>query len=295
MNKRNNVIVSNQKNDLIGEPPKLLKFSGAFSYSQSDARYLLTSSQSSQTISGSSGAIMTWASNGKVGINESSPDELLHVTGGNEPLIKVEHTNVGGVSKYLRFGPNAGNQSVIFEATTGFPFKFYNGQYALTIDGSGNVSCVGKLAVNGASYVAAEGSTTSMASAGAWTDIVFTTEVVDNLGEFDGTIFTATDAGIYTISYSLGTSDVAWAVGDSFAGLVSKNNSVAGSGGSCWQGWSWEPEGSNTAYIAFAASVILKLAANDNIRIKSYIRRSGGNTSLDGYRADNYFQIARIQ
>jgi len=76
---------------------------------------------------------------GKVGIGTTNPGQLLDVSGSSEPLIKVTNTGMSG-SPYLQMGMNSGNNAALFQATNGKDFKFYNGQYALTMLGSnGNV------------------------------------------------------------------------------------------------------------------------------------------------------------
>jgi len=99
---------------------------------------------------------------GNVGIGTTVPSELFELSGYNEPLIKVTNTAMVG-APYLLMGMNAGNNAAIFLASHHKDFKFYNGQYALTILGSnGNVG-VGtttpdadaKLDVNGYTFAKA--------------------------------------------------------------------------------------------------------------------------------------------
>jgi hypothetical protein len=95
-------------------------------------------------------------SGGKMGIGTTSPSDLLEVSGNSEPFIRITNTGMSG-NPFLLLGMNAGNNAALFEATPGKDFKFYNGQYVLTLrGGNGNVG-IGttnptnaKLEVNGA-------------------------------------------------------------------------------------------------------------------------------------------------
>jgi hypothetical protein len=90
-----------------------------------------------QWATGSGGTI--YYNGGNVGIGTTNPTRLLEVSGANEPIIQVTHTGMAG-APFLLLGMNAGNNAALLQASNGKDFKFYNGQYALTILGSnGNV------------------------------------------------------------------------------------------------------------------------------------------------------------
>jgi hypothetical protein len=81
----------------------------------------------------------TFPSSGAVGIGTTSPSQLLDIQGSSSPTIAITNTGMSG-SPYLVIGMNSGNNAALFQTTSGKDFKFYNGQYALTILGSnGNV------------------------------------------------------------------------------------------------------------------------------------------------------------
>jgi len=143
----------------------------------------------------------------------------------------------------------------------------------------------------GNSYVHAHDSTTSSTS--AWADVVWTTESVDVLGEFNGTIFTAQRAGIYAVSANVITASYAWGTGpngDIQMG-ISKNN--ASTTGPVFYQSFHIVEAAITTSIALNVSCIMNLAAGDTLRVKYYAARTGGVASaLTGGCG---FMIARIQ
>jgi hypothetical protein len=77
-----------------------------------------------------------------VGIGTTEPTQKLEVSSASEPLIKITNTLMSG-SPSLMMGMNNGNNAAFFQATNGKDFKFYNGQYALTILGSNGYVGIG--------------------------------------------------------------------------------------------------------------------------------------------------------
>ncbi|MBI4320851.1 MAG: hypothetical protein HY675_20355 [Chloroflexi bacterium] len=81
---------------------------------------------------------------GRVGIGTQDPVQMLEVSGASEPLMQVTHTGMTG-NPFLLMGMNMGNNAALFQAANGKDFKFYNGQYALTIRGSDGYVGIGTM------------------------------------------------------------------------------------------------------------------------------------------------------
>jgi hypothetical protein len=78
----------------------------------------------------------TFPSSGNVGIGTTSPTRLLEIESADEPAISIVNSAMG---KQFLLSMNSGNDAALLQTANGKAFKFYNGQYALTLQGDGNV------------------------------------------------------------------------------------------------------------------------------------------------------------
>lgn len=78
---------------------------------------------------------------GFIGIGTANPVTRLHVSGDSDVAARITSTHTGMTgSPSMYMGMNAGNDAGLIELTAGKDFKLWNGQYALTVNGtSGNV------------------------------------------------------------------------------------------------------------------------------------------------------------
>ncbi|MFA5100475.1 MAG: hypothetical protein WC547_06305 [Candidatus Omnitrophota bacterium] len=85
--------------------------------------------------------VITLRGTGNVGIGTANPVTGLHVSGDNDVAARITSTHTamaGSPSMYM--GMNEGNNAGLIELTAGKDFKLWNGQYALTVNGTtGNV------------------------------------------------------------------------------------------------------------------------------------------------------------
>ncbi len=77
-------------------------------------------------------------SSGNVGIGTTTPSQLLELSGNSEPAIAITNTAMSASPSFL-LSMNSGNDAALLQTLNNKDFKFYNGQYAMTIKGNGNV------------------------------------------------------------------------------------------------------------------------------------------------------------
>jgi hypothetical protein len=137
-------------------------------------------------------------------------------------------------------------------------------------------------------------STTARSMANAvYTDFIFEIEDEDSLGEYNNAtgVFTATYAGCYTVSWYVGSASAAWAAGEYWWTVLSKNNSTAE--GSSWRGQVDRVDANITRSMYSCGSATINLAASDTLRIK-VTHNQGAAVNSSGTEYTQFFHIARI-
>jgi hypothetical protein len=139
---------------------------------------------------------------------------------------------------------------------------------------------------------ARQNAATSCANA-TTTDIVFQVQDKDTRIEYDNTtgIFTATEAGSYSVSWSVASASAAWAALEYWITYLSKNNSIAA--GSGYQGSDSVAWAAQTFRHLSRGSAIVYLAASDTLRIKVY-HNQGAAVNTNGDGISNYFHIHKV-
>lgn len=138
------------------------------------------------------------------------------------------------------------------------------------------------------SFVRASGSTTA-ASSGAYTKVVFANEDVDIQSEWASSVFTAKETGVYLATWTISTENTAFTDGDAFWAVLSYNNLETA--GNIWAGNAVYP--TNTQHASSSGSAIVALTATDTLRIKAYISHTGGAT-IDNDRALTHVSIYKV-
>ena len=126
-----------------------------------------------------------------------------------------------------------------------------------------------------------------------YTDVIFSIEDKDELGEYNPAtgIFTAGHAGTYAVSWDVGSASAAWATNEYWISVLSKNDGEAE--GSMWRGFPDQADTGITRSMFSAGSAIITLAATDTLRIK-VVHNQGAAVNTGGTEYDCYFHIARV-
>jgi hypothetical protein len=151
------------------------------------------------------------------------------------------------------------------------------------------------------SRFAANRSTTQSITSGTSNIIRFLTEEYDNRSEYDNTdvagtggIFTATEAGLYVVTWRVGTQSTAWAVADSVFTFLSYNGSTSTTATTNRRGERWVCDAALTDTIQVGGAAQIYLSATDTLRIALYYSRAAGNITTLANGQVNRFEVVKV-
>jgi hypothetical protein len=131
---------------------------------------------------------------------------------------------------------------------------------------------------------------------GAWTTVIFSTEQLDELGEYNSAtgLFTASSPGIYSVAWNILAGSAVWSAGDVFTSICS----IDGDRGvatptSAYLGHREQVVTGFTGYLNSGGATIVKLAANQTIDIAG--NAAPTSRPLIASTNWNHLSIMRIQ
>jgi hypothetical protein len=152
-----------------------------------------------------------------------------------------------------------------------------------------DTSIAGQLTITGASRSRATQNTGQSITDTTLTSVVFNTQTEDNLGEYDSVtgVFTALEAGTYSVKSSIMFANVAWAAGKDAWMAIYKNGAIY----SVLDDFACQAN--FTDYLKLGGSDEIELLSDDYFDIRVYHNR-GAATALHNNGAQNYVSIHRL-
>lgn len=187
--------------------------------------------------------------------------------------------------------------AIAFGSSLTVPYTFTPGTTTRAADMNANFAAV-KAAVDdndaritaltAVSHIRAKTATAGSYASGA--TVIFGTEDYDSLGEYNPAtgIFTATKAGVYAVSAAIFCNSLAYSASNSVASGLKKNGVTFAYGYRAFA-----PTAANW-YLTSALQTTVSLAVGDTLSIFISHDRSGGNVTLFGDPAGNYFTVDRL-